>query len=112
MKPPILIPRRLRIYPEGSVKTTIRKSRALSYMAGRGELIDVILWHRWPSYDFIFGVPAHGNRHRVREAAFFQYRDVRRRRVVCGFYVDRRELKILLLGFKKLWERSRAKCRF
>lgn len=79
----------------------------LKYRVNKAQQIDVIRWIKWPSYDFIFGVPAKTNMFRKKEAAFFQYRDTRRRKVKCGFYVDRGELKELYHGFKDLWERNK-----
>ena len=97
-------PKRYR--PGGRNRTTHYKTQ--TYRAGRGEEIDVLVWHRWPSYDFIFGVPAKTNRYHHDEAAFFQYRDVRHGIVKCGFYVDGRELAILADGFARLLKKSRS----
>ena len=67
----------------------------------------MILWHRWPSYDFIFGVPHRSSSYYGKEAAFFQYRDTRIKKVQAGFYVDRRELTILTRGFCALFNVKR-----
>lgn len=88
-------------YAPGGGDTSTQYSMPIKYRMGR-EAIDVLLWHRWPSYDFIFGVPAKTNKYRKEEVAFFQYRDVRAKKVKCGFYVDTEELEILLRGFIKL----------
>ncbi len=81
-------------------------TKPLFYKVCRGQEIDVLRWIKWPGYDFIFGIPAKSNRYRKEESGFFQYRDRRRRKVKCGFYVDKTELKELYLGFKRLFELS------
>ncbi len=97
------VPSKVRTFKEHTGKTYVRKYRGyLTYTDGRGRAVDVLLWHRWPSYDFIFGVPAKTNPLRGVEAGFFQYRDTRKRNVSAGFYVDRRELEILVEGFTSL----------
>lgn len=82
-------------------KIIVHKGR-LKYKVSNGQVIDVLYWHKWPSYDFIFGIPDKNNRFRKVEAGFFQYRDRRARKVKCGFYIDKRELDILIQGFKKI----------
>ena len=62
-------------------------------------MVDVLLWERWPSYDFIFGIPANVSPMAGKEAAFFQYRDSRTKRVKAGFFADEKELKIIIDGF-------------
>jgi hypothetical protein len=82
----------------------------LVYQVCRGQKIDVILWHKWGckkwdgpfAYDFIFGTPAADNPYRKAEAGFFQYRDRRKKKVVCGFYVDMKELEVLARGFNRV----------
>lgn len=66
------------------------------------EIIEVLMWHKWPSYDFIFGVPHKSNPHYGVEKAFFQYRDTRKKEVKQGFYLDQIELDAIVNGFKKL----------
>src|SRR3990167_3379649 len=100
------VPNQPRRYRPGGGNKTIKYKVPLTYNAGRNA-IDVLCWNRWPNYDFIFGVPASGSRYYNDEAAFFQYRDTRRKRVKCGFYVDKRELAILARGFKILEKYSK-----
>lgn len=70
----------------------------LTYLSGRDE-IDVLLWARYPEYDFIFGVPAKGNDLHGLETGFFQFRDTREKKVWSGFYLDREELDDFVNGF-------------
>lgn len=96
------IPSAVSSFKPGTGKTFVKRFRGpMSYKTSNG-IIDVRYWHRWPSYDFIFGVPARGHKYEKEEAAYFAYRDTRRRKVKCGFYVDMRELDILAAGFKEL----------
>ena len=71
--------------------------------------IDVVFWCRWPAYDMIFGVPAKTNRKYKTEGGFFHFRDIRRRKVACGFYVAINELEILVEGFKLTLKRAKNK---
>lgn len=91
----------------GKRKTAKTHPRILEYRCGK-EKIDVIMWARWPSYDFIFGVPAKGNPYFGEEAAFFQFRDTRRKEVYEGFYVDAVELKCIIKGFTKVQQYRRS----
>lgn len=88
-----------------------KKVNKMIYQADKkNETIDVLLWARWPSYDFIFGVPLKGkNKYFKEEKAYFAYRDTRRKKCVQAFYVDRIELKRLYEGFKKLMQYHKLK---
>ena len=83
---------------------TIRHKKRLEYRCSSDEEIDVILWSRWPSYDFIFGIPTKRNKFYGEEYGFFQYRDTRHKKVHEGFYVDLEELRILSRGFERLFK--------
>ena len=37
-----------------------------------------------------------------KEAGFFQYRDLRHKKIIQGFYIDKEELKCLIKGFQKI----------
>lgn len=93
------IPKKIKTYPPSPDKPEKRTKRLLFYLPNEGEPLRVVKWCRWPSYDFIFGVPCANNPFRKQEAGFFQYRDIRRKKVVEGFYVDKVELKELITGF-------------
>ena len=71
--------------------------------------IKVMLWARWPSYDFIFGFPTVKNKYEKWERGFFQYRDSRKGHKGACFYVDLGELKVLVEGFTKLLRRAAGK---
>ena len=90
-----------RRFTEWSHKTNLR------YFPSKNEEIDVLYWQRYPTYDFIFGVPVKTNKYYGQEAGFFQYRDTRAKRVYAGFYVDKIELKQLAKGFNMLLKSSR-----
>ena len=95
-----------RPYREGQLnKSEIRKEwkKPFSYVVN-GEKIDVLYWVRWPGYDFIFGVPNKSNKNYGIEAGFFQYRNKAKKKIVCGFYVDKKELEELAAGFTKIKE--------
>lgn len=79
-----------------------RHDELADYEPKDGERIKVVLWSRWPSYDFIFGFPAKDNPMYGTEYAFFQYRDTRQKKVLSGFYLDVEELNTMLEGFKKI----------
>lgn len=104
------IPLKAQTYPNGKrQRTTFKKVAGLSYEPCKGEIVDVLYWHTWPSYDFIFGVPHKDSPHYKEEAAFFQFRDTRRKRVMQGCYVDMHELEVLVSGFKELLREARKR---
>lgn len=92
-------------YPEGTQPKDINVTKYKTpyhYMDGK---VKVLLWCRWPSYDFIFGIPTKKDKKNYgKEWAFFQYRDTRAKKVKQGFYVDRGELLRLRQGFNKIWD--------
>src|SRR3990167_200123 len=100
------VPLKIVVYRTGTSQTTWDKSierKRLQYGTKR-ERMHVLLWSRWPSYDFIFGVPLRGSRFYKEESGYFQYRDIRTKKDKCCFYVDLWELKQLRNGFNRLWE--------
>jgi len=97
----IKIPDQVAKYKPGGKNVSKKHFVPMRYQSGK-DAIDVFLWHCWPSYDFIFGLPSKSSRYYKSEAAFFQYRDTRARKIKCGFYVDKRELDILVKGFVML----------
>lgn len=97
------IPSEVQTFKPGHGSSYVKRyAGMMRFEPTKGEVIDVRYWHRWPSYDFIFGVPTRINPHYKNEAAYFVFRDTRRKKVRCGFYVDTRELEVLADGFKEL----------
>ena len=68
------------------------------YEPNKGEKIKVLAWLRYPSYDFIFGVPFPSNPKYKDEVGFFQFRDTRTKKKE-GFYMDCQELLGMIDGF-------------
>lgn len=107
----IKLPSEVVTFAEGSSPTAEEKRevKKLVFETGDGEFANVLLWHRWPSYDFIFGVPMRKSKTWKYERGFFMYRDVRGKKVKAGFWVDFRELRILADGFKRLLQHARRR---
>jgi len=105
---PNKIPKEVKSFKEGSAKEQKYLSDAPAiYEPIKGEVIDVYLWIRYPSYDFIFGVPNKANPNYKKELGFFQYRDSRTRTVLVGMYIDRQELDEMVEGFSRLRDVSK-----
>lgn len=79
------------------------------YEPKKGEKINVVFWVRYPSYDFIFGLPDKTNPFYKKEFGFFQFRDTRAKEIRQGFYVDQTELEEMVDGFQKIFSLSREK---
>jgi len=98
----LVIPRKVSPYLEGKGKSMlVKKNSVMKYLSGKNE-INVVYWSKWPSYDFIFGVPARGNKDYGIEACFFQYRNTKHKKVKMGFCLDLTELHEILKGFNKV----------
>lgn len=80
----------------------IEQKTPFHYRPKPDELILVHAWYRYPSYEFIFGVPDKSNHHYGKEVAFFQFRDTRTKTIQQGFYIDCCELEEMVTGFSKL----------
>lgn len=87
---------------EGIGNYSEKFEKPMKYELKKGEVLDVFYWVKWPSYDFIFGKPAKDNPYKKQEAAFFQYRNRKKKKVICGFYLDKNELQEIKKGFNKL----------
>jgi len=74
------------------------------YKLSKNEIVDVLMWQRWPTYDFIFGIPNKKCKKELREKekGFFQYRSVKDKKVICGFWIDGNELNLLIRGFRRI----------
>ena len=71
---------------------------AYTYEMEDGEVIDIIQWCRYPSYDYLFGIPVKGKRPQ-KEVAFFCFRQGK---LIKGFYFDSRELTDLVEAMTKI----------
>ena len=77
------------------------------YEPNKGEKINVVAWIKYPSYDFIFGYPDRTNPKAEKEAAFFQFRDTRTKKIKSGFYLDAIELDEVINGFSLIKKHGR-----
>lgn len=105
------LPLKVQVYKPFSKKRfkEVEHHEVLKYYPAKNEEIDVLNWCRYPNYDFIFGVPTKKNKYQKYEKAFFQYRDVRRKKVNEGFYLDKVELEDFVKGFgsiKRYWRKK------
>lgn len=101
------IPAKIESFNQGSLPEVEVAEDGLQYEPQAGELIDVAYWCRFPSYDFIFGVPHKSNPKYAKEVGFFQYRNTKHKRTLMGFYVDCNELFELFKGFDSLLNMSK-----
>jgi hypothetical protein len=97
------IPTVVQSFPEGTdpAPTTVEFD-TLTYEPTKGELINVVYWVRFPSYDFIFGIPDETNPRYKKEVGFYQFRDTRTKTVPLGFYCDVLECLGLIKGFSEI----------
>lgn len=72
------------------------------YEPVKGEKITIIYWVRYPSYDFIFGIPHKTSPKYKKEVGFFQFRDTRAKKVKQGLYIDIQELEEMIEGFARI----------
>ena len=96
------IPTKIESFEEGKAPEMVVSDEGLTYEPRKGEVVDVMYWVRYPSYDFIFGVPAKESKYYEKEVGFFQLRNTKAKRVMVGVYVDCNELEELAYGFKKI----------
>ena len=105
----MIVPQKVDRYKNGERSDRLKKVKTLRYKTPQG-WIDVLVWHQYPSYDFIFGVLESKHELYKQEAAFIQYRDVRRKKVEHGYYLDWGELKVWGRGLDALrnyWKKRR-----
>jgi len=77
------------------------KNNSVFFEPEHEALIKVEYWVRYPSYDYIFGIPVKDNPRAKKEVAFFVYRDGKSKKHY-GQYYDSKELKNMVDGFKYL----------
>lgn len=92
-------------YEEGGVPPVIDADEFV-YYPREGEMVHVLLWERYPDYDFIFGVPEKESPRYEKEIAFFQFRRVGEK-VHYGHYFDVLESEAMVRGFQKILDVSR-----
>lgn len=105
------IPKKIQKYDQGSVppdNDIVAQAEGLVFEPRQGELIEVVHWARYPSYDFIFGVPTILNPKHKLEAGFFQFRSVDHEIGREGIYIDINEMLDMLKGFEAMSERSKS----
>jgi hypothetical protein len=100
------IPTTIEKYPDGEKPETLLSDDGLTYEPKKGEVIDVVYWVQYPSYDFIFGIPNKDHPLANTEVGFFQIRNTKTKRIMAGYYVDCNEAEELAYGFKKMVEVS------
>lgn len=103
------IPPELEPYPEGGKPENYPKqSDDLLYVTEAGDRIDVVLWARYPSYDFIFGVPEKGSTRHEKEIGFFAWRYQKNGQPKSQtMFVDIIECEEVIRGFTKILEESK-----
>ena len=94
-------------FEEGKFQPEIDSSNGTVYEPIQGQRINVLLWVRYPSYDFIFGVPDKDSPKYEKEISFIQYRDTRLKTVKMGMYLDIVETKEFIEGLSKCLEFSK-----
>lgn len=107
MKKTTKIPAKVQSFNEGEDPKMEISDDGLVYEPVKGQKVDVTYWVRYPSYDFIFGVPAKDNPYSKLEVGFFQYRNTKHKKVMMGLYVDCNELEEIAYGFAKIVEISK-----
>lgn len=111
MSKPYEIPKVLQTYNEGDLppdNDIINEAEMLVYEPREGELIEVVYWARYPSYDFIFGVPTILSPKHKLEVGFFQFRSSKHEIGREGIYIDVKELVDMLNGFQMMADRSKT----
>lgn len=102
------VPTKIATYNEGDMPNVVLDENGVTYEPRKGEIVEVFYWVRYPTYDFIFGVPHQSNPNYGSEVGFFQYRNTKRKKVMMGVYVDCAELEELYLGFMRINEISKV----
>ncbi len=64
--------------------------------------VDVVIRHKWPSYEFVFAKVPDTHPLGKDEVCFFAWNDSREDREGAGFYLDKDELDIMIDGFTKV----------
>ena len=102
------IPTEIETYKEGNTPKDLPMDFYNAvYEPVPNEVVEVVSWHRWPAYDFIFGIPAKDSPKHEKEIGFFKFRDSRVD-VKMAFYIDITECEALIKGFQQILEESKT----
>jgi hypothetical protein len=103
------IPNHVIKYKEGQLLEIPEDTDRVTFEPNEGELIEVTHWVTYPSYDYIFGVPAKNSPRAKKESGFFAFRDSRTESADIGMYLDDGEVADFFNGAKSIYEKIRAK---
>lgn len=98
------IPNKLETYEENNLPPPLEDGTVLIYKVEPHEFVEVTLWERYPSYDFIFGVPMAGSKRYKREIGFFLFRHFGGKQIALWF--DVQEYHTIFNGFRSIFRRS------
>ncbi len=103
------IPRKVSPHPVGTLPepSVLGEDDQILYEPVDGEMVHVQLWVRYPSYDFIFGVPDKASPRYGKEIAYFQFRRVGEAKHY-GLYLDVKESEAMVAGFKAIIRTSKG----
>lgn len=105
------IPKTIKKYEQGSIppdNELVEQAESLIFEPREGEMVEVVYWARYPSYDFIFGVPTILNPKHKLEVGFFQFRSADHEIGREGIYIDVNELLDMINGFQMMVDRSKS----
>ncbi len=100
----ICISNKLETFEENNPPPPLDPGTILVYEASPKEFVEVTLWERYPSYDFIFGVPTKDSERYNDEIAFFIFRHKNKRQI--GLWIDVQEYHTIVNGFRSIFRRS------
>ena len=100
------IPNKPITYKQGEAPPSMADHK-LIFEPEMGEKIDVLVWSQYPSYDFIFGVPAKGSPRAKLECGFIAFRDSRTGKQSL-LYIDETELDDFVRGIECIHEAVRS----
>ena len=73
----MIIPKEIEKYDPQNPPQALKPNENLEYYPNSQGKVNVMLWVRFPSYDFIFGVPSKFSNTYEKEATFLAIRDAR-----------------------------------
>lgn len=99
------VPSVIETYAEtGDVVDVKYNDELVEYEVSKGEVVLVSYWCRFPSYDFLFGVPHKDSPKYEKEFGYFQFRKKREDGSQTGWsiYCDQIELEEMISGFLRI----------